>query len=190
MPTKRTGNPRGRPPGVKNKPKTVVLFALEALKEPRVAPVVVKPKRRQGNYRNQYTDMSPEERSAAQKANAAKRTPESFKNCGRKPGVPYHLTAKQHAIVLQEARPEVKIIMSKMKKQGILPEDTRAVQALETALTVMKSQTADANKIAAARLILDFTKSKPVAIKEVTVRTAEDILDELLDDDDEATDNE
>jgi hypothetical protein len=66
----------------------------------------------------------------------------------------------------------------KMADQGILTneDDPRAVKALQAAVEVMNTPANQQTKLAAARLILDYTKSKPASKSEVTVNKAEEWL--------------
>ena len=63
-------------------------------------------------------------------------------------------------------------------------EDEYAKTALETAVEVMKTPGENRERVAAARLVLDFTKSKPSAKSEVSISKAEDFLASLIDEDD------
>ena len=64
-------------------------------------------------------------------------------------------------------------------------EDEYAKTALETAVEVMKTPGENRERVAAARLVLDFTKSKPSAKSEVSISKAEDFLASLMIPDDE-----
>lgn len=61
--------------------------------------------------------------------------------------------------------------------------DAMAKEALEGALTVLRGPQTQQNKLAAAKLLLEFTKSKPVAKSEVSVNAAEAWLASLDKDD-------
>lgn len=123
--------------------------------------------------------MTPEERSAySKRLNAKNTTPKG----GRKVGVPRSLTVKQFNARVAEQKPIIERIMKKMADKGQLPDDPRAVEAIETGLTIMRTQEDQKLKLNAARMILDFTKAKPTTKIEHTVKTAEDYLDELADD--------
>ena len=63
-------------------------------------------------------------------------------------------------------------------------ESDYAKEALETAVEVMRVQGETRERIAAARLILDFTKQKPVAKSEVSIGKAEEFLAGLLEEED------
>lgn len=89
--------------------------------------------------------------------------------------------------IWHQAREEAKVIMKHLKDNGMvdIPTDKYtgyAEEALEAAITVVRTPTNEQQRLAAARLVLDFTKSKPVAKNEVTVKTAEDWLSNVLED--------
>lgn len=92
-------------------------------------------------------------------------------------------------IAWKKAREEAKAIMKHMKENGMVdtpaPGDKHAQfaeEALEAAITIVRTPMNEQQRLAAARLVLDFTKSKPVAKNEVTVKTAEDWLQNVLED--------
>jgi hypothetical protein len=62
-------------------------------------------------------------------------------------------------------------------------EDDYAKEALTTAVEVMRVPGETRERLAAARLVLDFTKQKPVAKSEVSIGKAEEFLSSLLEDD-------
>lgn len=64
-----------------------------------------------------------------------------------------------------------------MEKSQI--EDPRAEEALEFAIGVVRVQAPLKDKLAAARMVLDFTKTKPAAKSDVTVHNAEQFLDDV-----------
>ena len=67
-----------------------------------------------------------------------------------------------------------------MAKNGDGPEDEFAVEALKAAVEIMRVPGETRERLAAARLVLDFTKQKPVAKQDVTIGKAEDFLSSLL----------
>ena len=81
--------------------------------------------------------------------------------------------------IAQEARH----IMDLMKKRGLTLDDVRAEDALLVAIEVMKDRlganSTPSARLAAAKLVLEFTKSKPAAKSDVTIRRAEDWLSEI-----------
>ena len=62
-------------------------------------------------------------------------------------------------------------------------EDDYAKNALQTAVEIMAVPGETRERLAAARLVLDFTKSKPASKQEVTIGKAEEFLASLLDED-------
>ena len=64
------------------------------------------------------------------------------------------------------------------KKVGV--EDDYAKEALTTAVEVMRSPDATRDRLAAARLVLDFTKQKPASKSEMAISQAESFLEGLL----------
>ena len=80
-----------------------------------------------------------------------------------------------------------------MAAKGIItPEDDpRADEALKAALETMRTPANQQTKLAAAKLILEYTKAKPASKSEVTVNKAEEwlaaITSEEKHDDEEGT---
>lgn len=173
MPTKPTGRPRGRPPGAKNRPKTIEAFVFQALESP------IQPPSRSTNYGQigvwgKLDATGRAEHSARIRAARKRQTNQT-------PGKPRRLTNKQWAVVQKAAANDAKSIIRMMRDAGQLPDDPHAVEALERTLQVLRSAESAKDKSAAARLILDFTKAKPSHKSEVVVRSHEDFLDGLAD---------
>ena len=78
--------------------------------------------------------------------------------------------------------------MNKLEDAGVLDDmDEMAKAALKESLAIMKNGlTATKEKLVAARLVLDFTKAKPAQKQDITVRSAEEWLDEVVKDNGEA----
>ncbi|MBB3693006.1 hypothetical protein [Sphingomonas sp. BK580] len=120
--------------------------------------------------------MTPEERSEySRRLNAANHA----RTTRQIPGKPARLTIPQWEEVLAVARLDTKRIMQKMKDAGQLPDDPRAVEALEKAVVTLRASESPKDVAALGRLILDFTKAKPAAKIDHTIRSHEDFLDEL-----------
>ena len=90
-------------------------------------------------------------------------------------------------VAWKKAREEAKAIMKHLKENGMVDTPAEgdkyaqfADEALEAAITIVRTPMNEQQRLAAARLVLDFTKSKPVAKNEVTVKTAEDWLANVL----------
>ena len=75
-------------------------------------------------------------------------------------------------------------------KQDYEINDPRAEEALETAVEIMRTPVHNRDRLQAAKLILDFTKVKPVAKSEVTLNNAEAFLSSLLDEGEQDGDTE
>jgi hypothetical protein len=97
----------------------------------------------------------------------------------KRTGIPHGLrrpdAEKKRASGNRKAQKLVKLMV---EKYGV--EDQHAQEALTYAVEVVKSKVdGTRDKLAAARLILDFCKSKPSQKSEVTIKSAEDLLNEL-----------
>lgn len=82
------------------------------------------------------------------------------------------------------AKEKAEETVAELKKANILGEDdTKAEEALKTALELMRGPSNDKKlKLNAARLVLDFTKSKPASKSIVAVDEAEAWLAEIAED--------
>ena len=70
-----------------------------------------------------------------------------------------------------------------MEEKFDIPKEGFAREALETAVTEMrKKELASKDRLAAARLVLEWTKAKPAAESNVTIKKAEDFLADLAKD--------
>lgn len=106
------------------------------------------------------------------------------KGPGRPRGSPDGYTGaevrKMRAIAKDEAKRMVRI----MEKKGFeIPESEFAREAIEAAVETMRMESVSPkDKLTAARLVLDFTKAKPAAQTELTVKRAEDFLADIAKD--------
>ena len=106
------------------------------------------------------------------------------KNAGRPKGVPDGYTKHEIEPIRAKAKKEAKEVVKIMADKYDI-EDDYSREALETAVEVMRVPGETRERLAAARLVLDFTKSKPVSKSEVAVAKAEDFLASLLAEDEE-----
>jgi len=104
------------------------------------------------------------------------------KNGGRPRGVPDGYRREQIEPIRAEAKKEAERIVEIMSKEYSI-EDEYAKAALETAVEVMRVPGDNRERVAAARLVLDFTRSKPTAKNELAITKAEDFLAGLLEED-------
>lgn len=169
--------PRGRPKGSPNKPKTLEAWlaaAMEVQLPPKPPP---KPKdMSKARFENNvFNRMTPEERKAL-----ASRAARSRKKDGaRAPGTPPHWGTHDYAPLLKETEREAKRIYNIMEQEGTLPEDPLAREALQEALKLMRAPGDKKFKHTVLRTILEYRLAKPTTKTDVTVRTAEDWLDDL-----------
>jgi hypothetical protein len=102
---------------------------------------------------------------------------------GRKLGHPWGIREKKLTRLQKKAAKQVQKDMENIKKK--LELDEVAEEALTGALTVLRNPNSQQTKLAAAKLLLDFSKTKPVAKSEVSINAAEAWLASLADDDTE-----
>ena len=91
--------------------------------------------------------------------------------------------------IVEQAQKDAKKVVSIMKQDYEI-NDPRAEEALETAVEIMRTPVHNRDRLQAAKLILDFTKVKPVAKSEVTLNNAEAFLSSLLDEGEQDGDTE
>lgn len=101
------------------------------------------------------------------------------KNAGRPKGVPDGHT-KETIRPLREKVKKEAIEVTRIMAEKYDIQDDYSKEALKTAVEVMRLDGETRERLAAARLVLDFTKSKPAAKSDVTIGKAEDFLASLL----------
>ena len=106
------------------------------------------------------------------------------KNAGRPRGTPDGYTAEMIKPIRKQAKADAERIVAKMAKDNNI-DDEYAVEALKTAVEIMREPAQNRDRLTAARMVLDFTKTKPAAKSEVTIGKAEAFLESLLDSDEE-----
>lgn len=85
---------------------------------------------------------------------------------------------------------EAKQVVAYMKKKDMIAEDPRAEEALEAMIGIVRAHDDALNvplykandRIAAAKVVLDFTKQKPATKTDMTVAKAEDFLAAVVED--------
>lgn len=106
------------------------------------------------------------------------------KNGGRPKGVPDGYRKHQIEPIRADAKKEAKKVVKIMSEKYNI-EDEYAKQALEAAVEIVQVPGETRERLAAARLVLDFTRSKPVTKSEVSIGKAEEFLSSLLEEDSE-----
>jgi|TARA_R110000803_G_C11978499_1_gene320459 hypothetical protein len=84
----------------------------------------------------------------------------------------------------EQAKKDAEKVVKIMSKEYNI-EDEYQKEALTTAVEVMRLVGETRERLAAARLVLDFTKSKPVSKSDVSISRAEDFLASLLQEDEQ-----
>lgn len=88
------------------------------------------------------------------------------------------------------AKIEAKQVVAYMKKKEMIVEDPRAEEALEAMIGIVRAHDEElrvplykaSDRIAAAKVVLDFTKQKPATKTDMTVAKAEDFLAAVVED--------
>jgi hypothetical protein len=92
-------------------------------------------------------------------------------------GVPDGMRKVEADKLCAVAHESAKDTMSELKKSGAIGDlDPRAEEALQSAIEVMRKPGSKSVQLTAARLVLDFTKSKPASKSEISVNKAEEWL--------------
>lgn len=92
-------------------------------------------------------------------------------------------TLKTFRRLQARARHEAKIIVEYMMEKELIPKDGYAKEAIETAVEMMRLDAIHPrDKLAAAKVVLEYTMQKPATTSNVNVKSAEDFLDEVAKD--------
>jgi hypothetical protein len=130
----------------------------------------------------------PEWRARATEQN--RRNSVNNKHKGARCGVPDGMRKAEATVLWDKAKESAKQTMAELKDAGALTTDEKANEALETAITLMRSPMKQETRIAAARLVLDFTRSKPASKSDITVNKAEEWLAAVAEQNDEGKTSE
>jgi hypothetical protein len=99
-----------------------------------------------------------------------------------KSGVPQGYTAEIIEPIRKSAKRKAKRMVKKVAEENGI-DDEYAKQALETVAEIMNTPGSDAERLKAAKVMLEFKHAKPVAKSEISVHKAEDFLASLVEDD-------
>ena len=105
---------------------------------------------------------------------------------GRPHGLQDGVGLKKYLKRLEVAKTQSERAIKVMAEQNLWKADNDvASKAMQTAIEIMLSQEGTTqNRLAAAKTILDFTQTKPVVKNETTLKTAEEFLASIVDDED------
>lgn len=134
--------------------------------------------------KNYFAELGKTAEGRAKRAEWAKKP---RKNPGRPAGVPHGYTKETIEPLRAKAKQEAERFVQIMSDNGEAPEDDFAKEALKTAVEVMRVPGETRERLAAARLVLDFTKQKPASKSDVTIGKAEGFLEGLLEQEEEST---
>lgn len=98
-------------------------------------------------------------------------------------GCPVGMTKHEWAVCKDEARKIAHRIYSMMEKEGALPENPIAREAMKTAMEMLAEDNSTKDKLAIIRTLLEYNMAKPASTQNLNVKTAEDFLDELAQED-------
>lgn len=149
--------------------------APRAKRDPNISPKTGKPK--DMRYSRAATMHFASRKSADVKAKQS----EGGKK-GSRLGVPDGYTKEEAHALRKAAETEAKEIIQKMADEGIITkEEALGNEALEFAISVVRAKVDPTReRLNAAKLVLEFTKSKPASKVEATVTKAEDFLAALV----------
>jgi hypothetical protein len=96
-------------------------------------------------------------------------------------GIPDGMRRLEADLVWAVSAKLARLDMAELKQAGVLDgADAKAEEALQAALEVMRSPMKQADRLAAARLVLDFTKAKPASKTDLTINKAEEWLSSVV----------
>lgn len=180
---KQPKRPRGRPPGSKNRPKTIEGLISQALEPPKPKPKSrPQPKKNSGeNYFSRLKREDPEKlrEISLKAATSAARKAQPYNAPGKLP----HMTFAELARSKEDARIIANRIYKIMDKDGSLPENPIAREAMKRAMEMLAEENSTKDKISLIRTLLEYNLAKPASTQNVNLKTAEDFLDELADSD-------
>jgi len=101
------------------------------------------------------------------------------KNAGRPQGTPDGYTLEAITPIREQAKRDAERIVAIMAEDNQI-DDVYAIEALKAAVEIMREPGQNRDRLTAARMVLDFTKTKPAAKSEVTIGKAEAFLESLL----------
>lgn len=104
---------------------------------------------------------------------------------GRRKGHPDGIRLKDWLIIKEKASKKAERAVEIMAEKDIwVPDNDVAAKAMKAAIEVLEVPGEHRNRLAAAKTILDFTQTKPVVKSETTLKTAEEFLASIIEEDD------
>ena len=179
--------PVGRPKGSKGLPKTLEGMIEQSLipKPPPEKPKAPPHKRRgtSGQLKNPDGYFAQLKRNDPEKlrelTSAARRSPKRMAAKQTIVGTPKGLTKYEWALQQEEARKLTLRIMKIMDAEGSLPTNPIAREAMKSAIELLASDITVKDKLSAIRTLLEYNMQKPASTSNINVKTAEDFLDDI-----------
>lgn len=104
---------------------------------------------------------------------------------GRRKGHPDGIRLKDWLIIKEKASKKAERAVTIMAEKDIwVPDNDVAAKAMKAAIEVLEVPGEHRNRLAAAKTILDFTQTKPVVKSETTLKTAEEFLASIIEEED------
>lgn len=98
---------------------------------------------------------------------------------GRPQGTPDGYTLETITPIRNRAKSDAKKIVTIMSEENGI-DDIYALEALRAAVEIMREPGQNRDRLTAARMVLDFTKTKPASKQELVIGKAEEFLESLL----------
>ena len=105
--------------------------------------------------KNYFAELTKTPEGRAKRAEWNKK---AWAKAGRPAGVPHGYTKETIEPIREKAKQEAERFIEIMSKNGDAPEDNFAKEALKAAVEIMRVPGETRERLAAARLVLDFTK--------------------------------
>lgn len=104
----------------------------------------------------------------------------------RAKGQPDGVRKKDWLIIKAKAEKKAERAIEIMAEKDIwVPDNNIAAKAMKAAIEVLEAPGEHRNRLAAAKTILDFVQTRPVVKNETTLKTAEEFLSSLMEEDKE-----
>jgi len=117
----------------------------------------------------------------AKRMEGLRRFREAGGKAGRITGQPDGVRKRDWIKIVAKAEAKADKVIKAMADKNIWEADNDvSSKAMKSAITIMETATEVRLKLAAAKTILDFTQTKPVVKSETTVKTAEEFLNSLI----------
>ena len=102
---------------------------------------------------------------------------------GRRKGHPDGIRLKDWLVIKEKVAKKAERAVAIMAEKDIwVPDNDVAAKAMKAAIEVLEAPGEHRNKLAASKVILDFVQTRPVVKNETTLKTAEEFLSSIMED--------